>query len=367
MIDRLIDISNGTLFGLCVICAFHFLTSTIDDAPRRLRRWTGILLLVIGIMTLLCIVGLFLFPSKLDDVGASVTVGLLAAPFAVFVMMELTRLCEVTWRRAVAHLCIPVLLAAVYLCLLFSDLPLSASAQAQARNATLLLYCIWMGGYGAYYIYRFTVASHHYEQVVGDIYADVEGRSINWLRRVLVILGVIVVMFVFMVNRLDERWTWVAYNVMVTLFLMVLCHNINLMRDNEAVEITDEEPQTRTEAAEQDSTVEEQSNLVSDLRTLMLERKLYQQSGLTREAVARVLGTNHKDLTRRIKSETGMTFSQFVTAIRLDRAAELLTSTVMTVDEILYACGFRSNSTFYRQFTERYHCTPIEYRQNNSK
>ena len=214
-----------------------------------------------------------------------------------------------------------------------------------------------------YYVFRFVSATRHYEQIVGDIYANVEGRTINWLKRVFGILLGIIALFVVLIILVEDRWTLVAYNMLEGVFWLVLCHNISLMRDNEAIEIS-EEPQSQTiTETSQWSHKEEHSEMISDLKTLMVEQQLYLQSNLTRETAAKALGTNHIELTRRIKSETGMTFSQFVTSIRLEHAAELLTSTTMTVDEILYACGFKSNSTFYRQFAERYHYSPIEYRQ----
>jgi len=364
MIERLVDISNGALLGMFAIWALYFLRPPFEDAPKRLRQWTGALMLVCGVQTLLYVACSFFIPIMVEDVGTSLTLGLLAVPFIVFVMMELTRFCHVTFKRVMIHLTFPVILTAVYMAQLIWDENSTNSAQMPGRYVTLMIFCIWMGGYISYYFYRFALAFHRYEEIVGDIYADVEGRSINWLRRVVVILFGILVLYFILIMLLDEHWTWVTYNVLVGLFMMSLCHNISLMRNNQAIEV-EEETQTVMEPTEQDST-EERSDMISNLKKLMVEHELYLQLDLTRETAARALGTNHIELTRRIKSETGLTFSQFVTTLRLEHAAELLTSTAMTADEILNACGFRSSSTFYRQFAEHYHCSPIEYRQKGS-
>ena len=137
MIERLIDLSNGALLSIFCLWALYFLSVDCYEAPKRLRLWTGILMLVLSAQTLLWIVCSMLVPDKVEDTGASVTVGLLAAPFAVFVMMELTRLCRVTWQRAVVHVSVPLVLASVYVAQLIWTL--------QGRYVTLLLYCIGMG------------------------------------------------------------------------------------------------------------------------------------------------------------------------------------------------------------------------------
>lgn len=114
MIDRLIDISNTALLGLFGLWALYFLKVHSNEGPRQLRLWTGILMLVLAAQTLLWIVCSFVVPDYVEDTGASVTVGLLAAPFTIFVMMELTRLCHVTSRRVLKHVLVPLVLALVY-------------------------------------------------------------------------------------------------------------------------------------------------------------------------------------------------------------------------------------------------------------
>ncbi|MCH4207673.1 MAG: AraC family transcriptional regulator [Solobacterium sp.] len=67
-------------------------------------------------------------------------------------------------------------------------------------------------------------------------------------------------------------------------------------------------------------------------------------------------------LARTIKKSTGQTFKDLVQQVRLEKAAQLLHSTDMSISDILYEVGYDNRSYFYRIFKERYHLTPSDYR-----
>lgn len=68
-------------------------------------------------------------------------------------------------------------------------------------------------------------------------------------------------------------------------------------------------------------------------------------------------------LYRKLKSLSNMTPAEFIKHIRLQRAANLLQTTQLTVSEIFYCSGFNNQSYFFREFKKRYRCSPNEYRQ----
>lgn len=51
---------------------------------------------------------------------------------------------------------------------------------------------------------------------------------------------------------------------------------------------------------------------------------------------------------------------------RLYIAQDLLLTTKLNIDEVIYKSGFASKGTFYSSFTEIYNCTPKEYRDKNN-
>ena len=67
-----------------------------------------------------------------------------------------------------------------------------------------------------------------------------------------------------------------------------------------------------------------------------------------------------------LKQELGMRYNDYITKLRLNHAKNLLLSTNHSVKDITNACGYYSQSHFTKLFIEHMHCTPIEYRKNNT-
>lgn len=72
-------------------------------------------------------------------------------------------------------------------------------------------------------------------------------------------------------------------------------------------------------------------------------------------------------LSRFFKSSLHTTFTEYVTDLRLSRAAQLLASSGDSVTQIAYTCGFRSGSAFIGYFRERYGLTPGQYCKGRRK
>lgn len=97
------------------------------------------------------------------------------------------------------------------------------------------------------------------------------------------------------------------------------------------------------------------------------------------QAVARYINSNISDINieklcaqfhyqedyfcRLIKKNTGLTYSEYVHVIRMDKAKNLLVNTDMSVSDILTYLGYQSHSSFYKYFQETNGITPITYRK----
>lgn len=68
---------------------------------------------------------------------------------------------------------------------------------------------------------------------------------------------------------------------------------------------------------------------------------------------------------RLIKSKTGMTYSEYLQKIRLEKSCSMLLNTAQTVDEICEAIGYHNKGFFYKIFKEKYGVTPSQYRKRN--
>lgn len=84
---------------------------------------------------------------------------------------------------------------------------------------------------------------------------------------------------------------------------------------------------------------------------------------ITLSSLARKINVNASYLSSLLKRETGLTFSQYLTRIRLNHSLELLSNTHLSITEISMSCGFSNQSYFIKTFKDQYHKTPGTYRK----
>ena len=53
--------------------------------------------------------------------------------------------------------------------------------------------------------------------------------------------------------------------------------------------------------------------------------------------------------------------NEFIRAVRIKRAAELLEASDCNISEVMYQCGFSGQSYFSKCFHDEYNMTPSEY------
>lgn len=82
--------------------------------------------------------------------------------------------------------------------------------------------------------------------------------------------------------------------------------------------------------------------------------------------LARRLEVSADTLERAFRGELGTTPSAHYRALRLRRAADLLTHSSLAVGEVALACGFASPSSFARAFREAFACAPGDIRKRRS-
>ena len=78
--------------------------------------------------------------------------------------------------------------------------------------------------------------------------------------------------------------------------------------------------------------------------------------------LARELGVSYTTFRRTFRQQTGVAPAQFQSAVRLNRARDLLSSTDLTVTEIAAQTGFDTVYYFSRAFKKKSGLTPKAYR-----
>ncbi len=82
------------------------------------------------------------------------------------------------------------------------------------------------------------------------------------------------------------------------------------------------------------------------------------------ENLAEYLNISRVQLYRKVKAIMGISISDYIGNIRLEKAKSMLENTSLTISEIAYACGFSSPNYFSTTFKIKYGTTPLSYRKS---
>lgn len=83
----------------------------------------------------------------------------------------------------------------------------------------------------------------------------------------------------------------------------------------------------------------------------------------TLQSTARAFGYNTSYFSRMLVKKTGEGFQEMLKRIRVEKAAELLRGTSLSVEEIAVRVGYKNANSIFRLFKDIYHMTPQEYRE----
>jgi AraC-like DNA-binding protein len=85
-------------------------------------------------------------------------------------------------------------------------------------------------------------------------------------------------------------------------------------------------------------------------------------SDLSLDDIARRVASSRRQLQRSFAEIGGTTFREHLTAVRMDRAAELLAERDLTVREVAHRVGYRQPAQFAKAFRRRHGVPPSMYR-----
>lgn len=91
------------------------------------------------------------------------------------------------------------------------------------------------------------------------------------------------------------------------------------------------------------------------------------QEPVTRLSVGEAFGIHPSHVSRLFSRFSGLSFSEYVTRTRLERAKRLLSDQKETVAEVAHQCGFASPSYFARVFRSRTGRTPVAFRTASAR
>lgn len=80
------------------------------------------------------------------------------------------------------------------------------------------------------------------------------------------------------------------------------------------------------------------------------------------EVARKIAFTSPGNLSRLFRQQKGLSFQAYLQKLRLEKAAELLTTTKLPIARIAKRVGYRDVSRFGQHFKRKFEATPVEYR-----
>ncbi|MDU1889634.1 MAG: two-component regulator propeller domain-containing protein [Dysgonomonas sp.] len=111
-------------------------------------------------------------------------------------------------------------------------------------------------------------------------------------------------------------------------------------------------------------THKENTKFVQDIMDII--NKNIMDKKLSALFIANELNISSRHLYRRLNEIGSISPADMIKESRLHIARNLLRNTKMTIDEVIFNSGFTNRATFFRAFSQKYGCTPKEYREKES-
>ena len=92
----------------------------------------------------------------------------------------------------------------------------------------------------------------------------------------------------------------------------------------------------------------------------------FNDSALNLEFFADKYNIGTRGLAKLFKQKYMVSFSDYLTSVRLEKAIQYLLTSKLTVNEISLLIGIDNPTYFYSLFKKKYKMTPMQFRKNNT-
>jgi len=222
-----------------------------------------------------------------------------------------------------------------------------------------------------------------YEQLIYNNYAEVEDKSLTWLKNCL-LLGLAVSSVWLVSLALDHSYdplknpvykfgfvigmTTIGLTIIICYigYAMILRQGIidtdifGIVQDGDKGTIVGGEPTLSSKTAEH----------MERVKTLLLEQRLYRNPDLNMTKLAELTGLSNSYLSQIINQVQGQNFFDFINSYRVDEVKALLENpdhAHYTILGIAQESGFKSKSTFNSVFKKMTGMTPSTYKKSLRK
>lgn len=267
----------------------------------------------------------------------------------------------VTVRRFTAHLLLwsAYSLSAVGVCFLNNPL----------KNGATALLAVCLLAYGLYMSYNILKRYRKATRLFAETHSDDIGAYIRWLSVFTwwaVVFGVGCALLTFLPDRYVFLWVLSALPFYI---YMYCCYQNYLFFYEDVANAIDEDEGVEVQMEGPDPSEDRDVSFLHPDISRRIEEWVategYITPGITLNQLSMQLGTNRTYLSEYINKAYGVTFRDWISAMRIEYAKRLMTrDPQLKIQEVSDSSGFRSLSHFSRTFSEKEGCSPVKWRQN---
>jgi AraC-like DNA-binding protein len=210
--------------------------------------------------------------------------------------------------------------------------------------------------------------------VFNDKYSEKisEYDTINWLRYLLIACCIVILFWIYAVfsNLFETENTKYMYNPLristaVLLYWIAYVGMIKMNITFERIKYSNEKEEIEQENEEISENTKENFERIEKYIT---DNKRYTDPNFSLERLSVELNLSRSFLSKQINKNFG-SFSEFINEKKLEQSKILLLEDIdnkYTIEVLAYECGFKSKSNFFFLFKKYNHCTPAEWKKQNS-
>lgn len=204
--------------------------------------------------------------------------------------------------------------------------------------------------------------SSHRQQLM-ERFSEIEQRSVDWLRTMLMIWGAVWLMFAveFSLGALGWRWfgSGKALPIFETIVLAIFIQKAlsqKILKEEEKAQPC----YSQTKAAL--LSTEKMQKIAAKLECAMTNDKLFLQDNLSLNKLSESIAETENHISETFSQFLNTKFFQFVNSFRIEEAKKALQSSDKLITTIAFDVGFNSKSTFNTAFKKEVGYTPSAFR-----
>ncbi|MEL6811927.1 MAG: helix-turn-helix transcriptional regulator [Bacteroidota bacterium] len=198
--------------------------------------------------------------------------------------------------------------------------------------------------------------------------SEMSGSLKNWIY--VVSFGIIAILLSFLVLEFVElffdTYFWSYLGICISLFFISITY-IGVQR----LHLTQERERIKNLPIKKKNSATHSKNNITQshferIKILMQEEELFRNPNLDREALAHKLGLSASSVTRILKEEGNVSFTDFINQYRVQLAKKMLSDPrfdIFSLEAIGKEVGFKSRSTFYGTFKKEVGMSPGTYKK----